>query len=1099
MRFPKWPLSVPLLFSAALCLSRASSAAADPGATYVPDPEIEKLIEQAAKADKLTAQNALSRLAGLGGAAERALMWHVFHESDLSAKARWAEVLARLSRGGVAYRVTLELQPDGSGLLTLWSNRALLAQCAKRYDHLLDKPERDFDLKDNLYSKGALFDSLNDGVKHLEGRVEVRGEAVEALGLLSFKNFDALVSFADKFDLGGYYMLAGATLSDSAPNLRTYRFKKMRETARERCDKNLLLFCDVQWEFVLDFKGRITNSNAVKTDGSKLVWTFNCYQMAYGQAQVEASFDAAGLPPRLAKEDHALPLPDVVQASQPLAIVRQGVVRAKVFRRTSEPTPTARVLRERGQLVELDGRDSLPHGANLQYRWTQTYGGDLKLTAVDLSQPRLCMVINEPAEYGFELVVSNGGAFSKPAEVKVIVQETEATTAANPVALPPASTAALPPAPSPAPPVPPTPAAPPKTVAAGENSNTSQRDTADATVSEPLGRPKELYAAGEKLMKAFQYAEARKTLAAAAVLAPENQDCQFQLGVALLECGEVAAALARFEDLAEADNTGRAAMYAGHCNARCGNMPEAGRWYRKGATLGKEKVSWEQLWGLGWLDLAGKDYERALRRLTDAEKAATAGNVKDYRLLRDLARALHGCHKDDEALRKLAALQELGYTPDAQFVTEVKKGLGASPAAAGNLPPPQEPKPATTELKPVAEARKPPAPEPKTDLSPVAGPPEPKPVERPLSEAKKPLAPEPKTDVVAKTPEPKPVEQPRADAKKPPTPVQSPQSVPAAPRPNAEKFFPERPEAKKESPDNSAIAEAVDLTNPRPAKKPEPKPTDQSTSRAPPERTTPNLKPSPPAHLPTLPLSADAPKPENPQPSKKTEPEPREDTRKAPTPAAAESTGMTKPPTPAPLPLPPSRSGEGTGAGPKNPPQKTKPPPPAKPPRPPPPPVPDDFDKALAAGKLVCDDAARLTALKTPEAKVQAACACDVAEAMLQGAWAKRPGDKAVLAAFAELSKYVNVIAIASNPVIKAKVRGLVVLDAAQSIVPKGKPMYCVWEQVDGEKLPLRPEDLSQKKVGLRIPCPGIYKFELAVSDGSLGGNPVTVTVEVVE
>ena len=161
--------------------------------------------------------------------------------------------------------------------------------------------------------------------------------------------------------------------------------------------------------------------------------------------------------------------------------------------------------------------------------------------------------------------------------------------------------------------------------------------------------------------------------------------------------------------------------------------------------------------------------------------------------------------------------------------------------------------------------------------------------------------------------------------------------------------------------------------------------------------------------------------------------------------------------------------------------------------------MPEDFDQALAAGRLACAETARLSALEKEEAKAEAKCACDLAEAMLQGAWAKKPGDPDVLAAFTELSKYAKVIAIVSAPVIKAPARGLAVLNAELSIVPKGKPLYCVWEQVGGEKLPLRPEDLSQKKVGLRIPRPGIYKFELAVSDGSKGGNPVTVTVEVGE
>jgi len=1090
MPFRERPLSVSLLLLAALCLGRACFAATDPDPAYVPDPEIEKLIEQTAKGDKLAAQNALSRLSGFGGAAERALLWHLFRENNVSAKARWAELRARLSRGPVAHRVTMELLPDGSGLLTLWSNRALQAQCATRYDRLLERPERNFeqDLKENIYSKGALFDFLNDGVKHLEGRVEVRGEGVEAQGILSFRNFDALAGFAEKFDLAGYHMLAGATLSDSVPGSRTYHFKKTRETARERYEKNLLLFYDVQWEFVLDFKGHITSSNAVKTDGSKLVWTFNCYQMVCGQAQVEASFDSAGLPPRPPKQDHALLLPDVVQAGQPIAVVRNGLVRAKVCKRNNEPRPPFNVLLERGQLVELDGRDSLPLGADLKYRWKQTYGADLPISPEDLSQPHFYMVVYEAGEYGFELVVSTGGVYSKPAEVKIIVQDDGAPTAPKPAVSPSVNTPAPPRATPPTPPTPPTPAPPepPKALAASENNKSPAGSTAGARatanegagVPAQRGDPKELYAAGLKLLQALHFAEAKKLLATAAELDPENRDCQFRLGVAMLECGDVAAALAKFEDLAGEDPTGRAAMYAGHCSARCGNMGDAGRWYRRGAALGKEKVMWEQRWQLGWLDLANKDYENALERLASAEKDASAANVKDYRLLYDLARALHGCHKDAEALRKLEALHELGYTPDPQFVAEVKKGAEASPAAPKPVAPgiaAPEPKPVEPSSKEDRGASREPGPR---TLAPHSSLPTP------------PVAPEPKTVAMTKLPETKAVEQPPAEPtksvapepkpvaklKEPETkssaPLQVAQPEPAAQLPNAARKA--QPDAKKEPSDNSAIAEAVDLTNPRPASKTQPTPPVQNAPKPSPVAKPPDPQAKSPA------TESPGKGPETPQPARKAPP-PREDTKQALPPASADTTKTAEPP-PVPRQVEPKT--------------RLKPPPPPKPALPP---VPDDADKALAAGRLSCKEAARLLGLNTEEAKFQAECAGDVAEAMLQGAWAKKPGDKDILAAFTELSKHVNVIAIASNPVIKAKVRGLVVLDATQSIVPNGRPLYCVWEQVGGEKLQVRPEDLSQKKVGLRIPRAGIYKFELAVSDGSRGGNPVTVTVEVVE
>ena len=112
---------------------------------------------------------------------------------------------------------------------------------------------------------------------------------------------------------------------------------------------------------------------------------------------------------------------------------------------------------------------------------------------------------------------------------------------------------------------------------------------------------------------------------------------------------------------------------------------------------------------------------------------------------------------------------------------------------------------------------------------------------------------------------------------------------------------------------------------------------------------------------------------------------------------------------------------------------------------------------------------------------------------------AQRAGDEAVTAAFRELSRYVGAIGFVRSTYVKTRVRGLVVLDAESSIVGKDRPLYCVWEQVGGEDLGLRPENMAQKKVGIRVTRPGVYKFELAVSDGARGGNPLTVTVEVLE
>jgi len=62
----------------------------------------------------------------------------------------------------------------------------------------------------------------------------------------------------------------------------------------------------------------------------------------------------------------------------------------------------------------------------------------------------------------------------------------------------------------------------------------------------------------------------------------------------------------------------------------------------------------------------------------------------DFRLPRDLAAALHGCKKDDEALKCLKKLQELGFTPDAALLAEVTQGASNKPETAAVS---QDPKP----------------------------------------------------------------------------------------------------------------------------------------------------------------------------------------------------------------------------------------------------------------------------------------------------------------------------------------------------------------------------------------------------------------------
>jgi hypothetical protein len=133
------------------------------------------------------------------------------------------------------------------------------------------------------------------------------------------------------------------------------------------------------------------------------------------------------------------------------------------------------------------------------------------------------------------------------------------------------------------------------------------------------------------------------------------------------------------------------------------------------------------------------------------------------------------------------------------------------------------------------------------------------------------------------------------------------------------------------------------------------------------------------------------------------------------------------------------------------------------------------------------------------ETKQKAQQFWDEAEAMLRGAWALKPANEDVIAAFQDLAKHAGPIALVRAAVVRAKPNGLVVLDAEPSIIVKDKPFYCVWEQVDGEDLCLRPENMAQKKVGIRIKKVGTYKFEIAVSDGVRGGNPLSVVVEVSE
>ena len=953
-------------------------AAGEPA--YAPEADLEKLIQQTASRDKSVVQKAIEQLAATGDRGTRALNWHLFQETTAAGAVRWAELLARCGRGRTGYRVLLELQPEGAGTLTLSSDRALLADCGKRYARINRQPEPNFsdeDLKHNPYSKAELLKHLNDSVKFLEARVEPRGQAIDAIGILSFKNFDAFTAFADSFDADAYNMLAGTTLTDSG-GLRTLSYRALAEEDRKQYERNLLLFHNIVWEYVLDLKTKVVRSNAHRTEGTRLIWSFNCYQMLTGQAQVSVSFDNTGLSPRAATRDTALPLPSVANGNQPTAVVTHPVIRAKVCKTAPQGPRKKEILREQNQLVELDGSGSLPPG-NLQYQWTQTAGPDLNLSPQQMARPDVSLIIKEAGEYRFELIVSLNGVHSRPAEVKVYIED---DTPAAPVSVAekqpetprPVAPAPITPAPE-APKVEPVKVAVAPQPAAAPAAPPQNPETPKPAGPVDAGKAKELHAQGEALLKQFKFAEAKAKLTEALALNPEDRQCAFDLGLALMECGEYQAAISKFEDSANAKNA-KAIMNIGHCFARLKNLQEAARWYKRGAQIGKGAVEWEARWQMGHASLKDKDYKDALMLLTEAERSATQANVKDPRLLYDLAQAYQGSGKTEEARTALASLRALGYTPEPAVAEAIEKG-GAALVAS---------------------------PEPETKVAAV-----------PPPEAKKPQ------------PAPEPV----------------------------------RPQPVKPI-DKNAPAAVVDLNAlPPPPVNPEPKV----------EPKAPEPKPETKAPEPKV---AEVKKPEPPKAD--------------PPPAKVEPAIPKQPETPPAVAAPKKTESKPAKKEPK-----------VVIPRKPMPPIPADYDQAFAAGKRAHQEGQNLLALNTDESRQLASHSFDEAEAMYRGALKARPNDEAVLAAFKELSKHVGAIAVVRSTHVKAKVRGLVVLDAELSIVAPGRPLYCVWEQVEGEDLGLRPENMAQKKVGIRIPQPGIYAFEVAVSDGSRGGTPVRVTVEVVE
>jgi hypothetical protein len=107
---------------------------------------------------------------------------------------------------------------------------------------------------------------------------------------------------------------------------------------------------------------------------------------------------------------------------RPVAVVAHSLIRAKTRQRAPVRPLSAKDLRDNGQLIELDGRNSFPQGPNAQYQWAQVGGRDLSLPLPSFAKPYVCISIYEPGEYRFALTVTDRGVISKPAQVRVIVE-----------------------------------------------------------------------------------------------------------------------------------------------------------------------------------------------------------------------------------------------------------------------------------------------------------------------------------------------------------------------------------------------------------------------------------------------------------------------------------------------------------------------------------------------------------------------------------------------------------------------------------------------------------------------------------------------------
>lgn len=436
----RWHWPVTLCGVLLACVCRVVVCAEEPGAKAVPDPAVEQAIDEALNTDKAIAYPAIKKLSEFGGAARRALDNRLYAEKTQRGRVQLAEIIARSCDGRVAYRITLELSPEGSGKLRLESDRTMLAECARKFDKINGNPATVYDeeeLRRNPYGRGDLAKHMEGGMKYVLGESTSRDGRIIASGEIAFGNFDEFATFATSFDRSGYHMLNGITLADNN-NLRTLHFKKNADQ-NQSAARYLLLFHDVKWEFVLDFKGQIQNSNATSMTRNKHTWTFNCAQMLTGEAEIEASFDArqalaAGQANPANAASGAAAANAAAHANDPAAIVASRVVSVMLGRRDDNGVP---MTRGPDYEVLLDGRQSSPAGPELHYQWVQTAGIPLNLPKERIAIPVIKMLIYQAGEYRFELTVSKDDKISAPSEVLVLVgdgmkPEVPAKIAANP-------------------------------------------------------------------------------------------------------------------------------------------------------------------------------------------------------------------------------------------------------------------------------------------------------------------------------------------------------------------------------------------------------------------------------------------------------------------------------------------------------------------------------------------------------------------------------------------------------------------------------------------------------------------------------------------